>query len=95
MKKLIYHYSPINIFIFIHLLDEENGQEAIEKGCGEPERNNFEYNDGCETTKIPFKSKECYCKTSLCNGAPQLVFFTSGVKIVLSWIFIHFLARYS
>ena len=45
--------------------DEGNGHEVIEKRCGDIERNEFDYNEGCETTKIPFKNKVCYCKTSL------------------------------
>ena len=49
-----------------HLLDEENGLEVIEKKCGETERPKLDYKEGCETRRIPFKSKECYCKTSYC-----------------------------
>ena len=40
-------------------LDEENGREVVEKRCADIERNNFDYNEGCETTKIPFKNKLC------------------------------------
>ena len=66
-----------------HLLDEENGLEVIEKKCGETERPKLDYKEGCETRRIPFKSKECYCKTSYCNAAPQLSLQLSLLSIVV------------
>ena len=63
---------PFDVFKSNILSDQENGRELEEKGCGLYEGSNYEYNDGCETRHVPFKSKECYCKSSLCNGAEMM-----------------------
>ena len=73
----------------IFLLDEENGHEVVEKRCADIERNNFDYNEGCETTKIPFKNKLCYCKTSLCNGASTFLTFPV-VKLAMVFACMYF-----
>ena len=86
--------STTNRFYHIHVLDEENGQEVIEKQCGDIERNEFEYNEGCETTKIPFKNKVCYCKTSLCNGAATFSLTFSFPKLAMALTSIYLLNYY-
>ena len=83
--------DAIKIFHHIFFLDEENGQEVIEKQCGEIERNEFDYNEGCETTKIPFKNKVCYCKTSLCNGASTFSSTFSFLKLAIALTSIYLL----
>ena len=60
--------SYISAIDFFNFLDDRNGRMIIEKACGKPERSNFEYDEGCERIGIPYKQKECYCKTTLCNG---------------------------
>ena len=71
--------------------DEGNGHEVIEKRCGDIERNEFDYNEGCETTKIPFKNKVCYCKTSLCNGSSTFNVAFSSLNLAMALIFAYFL----
>ena len=74
--------------------DEENGHEVIEKRCGDIERNEFDYNEGCETTKVPFKNKVCYCKTSLCNGASTFADTFYSLKLAITLIGIYFLTNF-
>ena len=56
------------------VLDHLFGYEEVTRQCGAKEVNGLIYEEGCETTKIPFKRKECYCKRSLCNSANHLYF---------------------
>lgn len=70
------------------ILYQENGRELEEKGCGLYEGSNYEYNDGCETRHVPFKSKECYCKSSLCNGA-EMMPVGSLLTLIIPIIILH------
>ena len=54
------------------ILDHRYGYEEVTKQCGAQEVNGLEYKEGCETSKIPFKRKQCYCKKSLCNSGTLL-----------------------
>ena len=71
-KKPLIPYSSFISTNF--LVDHLFGYEEITRQCGAKEVNGLIYKEGCETTKIPFKRKECYCKRSLCNSANHLSF---------------------
>ena len=65
--------GPIyRLFYTYFFVDHLFGYEEITRQCGAKEVNGLIYKEGCETTKIPFKRKECYCKRSLCNSANHL-----------------------
>ena len=51
------------------VLDHQHGYEETTKQCGAKEVNGFIYEEGCETSDVPYKRKECYCKRNLCNHA--------------------------
>ena len=42
------------------------------KQCGAEEVNGLLYEEGCKTSEIPYKRKECYCKKNLCNSAKHV-----------------------
>ena len=66
---------PYSNFISTYfVLDHLFGYEEVTRQCGAKEVNGLIYKEGCETTKIPFKRKECYCKRSLCNSANHISF---------------------
>ena len=47
--------------------DNSRGFESVSKKCGPAELNGFNYNEGCDTTKIPIKETTCYCRKDQCN----------------------------
>ena len=67
MKPFIIFNSEL-IFT-TNILDHIHGYKEVTKQCGEQETNGLKYKEGCETSEIPFKRKECYCRQSLCNSA--------------------------
>ena len=44
----------------------------IQKLCGDEERRDLYYHEGCESSDVPFERKDCYCRTSLCNGSETI-----------------------
>merc|ERR1712126_10974 len=49
-----------------------NGDVEIQKLCGDEERRDLYYHEGCESSDVPFERKDCYCRTSLCNGSEMI-----------------------
>ena len=53
-------------------IDHQYGYEEVTKQCGAEEVNGLLYEEGCKTSEIPYKRKECYCKKNLCNSAKHV-----------------------
>ena len=56
---------------FLTVPDPTHGQERVRKDCGPKEIFGIDYKEKCDTIKVPFKRKECYCRGHLCNGASK------------------------
>ena len=68
------------------ILDHQHGYEEITKQCGAEEVNGFIYEEGCETSDVPYKRKECYCRQNLCNHANSSIPI-GGLIYLLSFIY--------
>ena len=58
--------------------DGKNDEEYVTQYCGGLEDPRYEYEEGCDTIDIPYKTDKCYCRT----GARWNSTFT---------LFVHFL----
>ena len=66
------------------LSDHQYGNEEVTKQCGAKEVNGLIYEEGCETSDVPYKRKECYCRRNLCNNANPIVRRSNLILILFS-----------
>ena len=57
----------------LFLLDLRNGYFEEHRVCGDLERTDIEYQEGCDSIDVPYDAEICYCKQNLCNGSTKSV----------------------
>ena len=54
------------------IIDLKNGYTEERRLCGDLERTDIVYKEGCDFLNVPQDQKICYCKQNLCNYSPKI-----------------------
>ena len=65
------------------ILDLKNGFTEEYRACGDLERSDIDYQEGCDSFDVPFDQKVCYCKQDLCNGSSRSMMTISLIILTL------------
>ena len=63
--------------------DLRNGYTEEHRVCGDLERSDVLYNEGCDSSDVPYDHKICYCKQDLCNAASQSLIALSVIFLTI------------
>lgn len=61
----------------------KNGFTEEYRACGDLERSDIDYQEGCDSFDVPFDQKVCYCKQDLCNGSSRSMMSISLIILTL------------